>query len=222
MNKINVGRQKEEDLESIKKSTLDMFSQIEKMLELSKILLENNDNKLALELIEEDQYVDDNEDDVIIEINNFIITYQPVASDLRRVLATYQIVSDLERIGDNFKTLAKNFLKSDIDEKKHQKMVNEILNEIKIRIKETKEAYSTTNYPLAKSIARRDKDIDNLTKKLIDDINKKLVETEDIKEIKAFTRLLLLAKFFERSGDHLVNICEEIAYIKKGQIYHYS
>ncbi len=225
MNKLNLGRQKEKDLESIKSSTLEMFERIEKMLEQSKVLLDSadqTDNKLAVELIENDQIIDDCEDDIIIEISNFMVTYQPVASDLRHVLGTFQIISDLERIGDNVKSFAKNMIKSDIDEKKHQRMIDKILELLLNRVVETKEAYDKTSHELAKSIARRDSEIDELTKNLISDINKKLAETEDMNEIKSFTRLILLAKFFERSGDHLANICEEISYIKKGQLYHYA
>lgn len=222
MTRVVVGKRKEDELKRIKSGTIDMFNQIEKMLELAKILLETSDNSLALQVIEEDKYTDDLQNDMIVEITNFILIEQPKAIDLRVVLGTLQLVGDLERIGDYCKSFAKTMIKSDIEERKHQKLVEKILGKLLKRVGETKVAYQTLDHPLAKNIAKRDEEIDELTSDLTKDVNKQLEETSDPNEIKAFTRIILLAKTFERSGDHIVNICEQISYINKGQIYHYS
>ena len=87
---------------------------------------------------------------------------------------------------------------------------------------ETRAAFKDENHQLAKMIAKRDEEIDLLSNKLVADINKLLEESLDKTEVKAYTRILILAKTFERAGDHLVNICEQVSYIEKGQIYHYA
>lgn len=222
MVKLIVGGKKDEELENIKNMTLDMFIQVEKMLELSKILLDTNDNSLALELIDEDKYVDDLKNDITIEINTFILIEQPKAIDLRQVLGTLQLINDLERIGDNCKTFAKTLIKTDIDQKKQEKLVNEVLELLLSRLKEVKVAYEKNDHYLAKSIAKHGDQIDELNNKLIAELNQKLVDAKDFKEVKGLTRTIVLAKSFQKSEDHLINMCEQISYINKGQLYHYS
>lgn len=222
MAKIVVGHKKEQDLNEVKNMTLEMFDQVIKMLDLSINLLESPENENAIRIIEEDVITDDIQNDIIVEINNVIIIHQPKAIDLRLVLGTYQLIADLERIGDYCKTFAKTLIKTDLDERKQQQIVEIILKELSVRMKETRVAYDKTDHNLAKIIAKRDTEIDDGVKNLRDDIIKKLKESRDEKEIKALTRILSLATIFDRSGDHIVNICEQISYIKKGQIYHYS
>ncbi len=219
---IKLGNKKDKDLKNIRDLTLEMFDEVKKMSEMSKDLLKSNDNELAVQIIEEDENVDTLQNDIIVEINNFIVIHQPNTRDLREVLGAYQLISDLERIGDYFKSFAKTLIKSTIEERKQQKLVEKTLYEIDIRILETKEAYKTVNHTLAKMVAKRDSEIDKLTQDLIKETNKKLSQTNDINEVKVYTKIILIAKNLERSGEHLVNICEQISYISKGQLYHYS
>lgn len=192
------------------------------MLNLSLILVKENDNVLAVNLIEEDLFLDQLKQDVMVEINYFIIQEQPKAVDLRLALGSYSLVSDIERIGDYFKNFAKMMLKSEIASETHRNLIHSLFNELVARLHDTKVAYSTSNHELAKSIAKRDIEIDDATSSLVDDINKRLVKSSDSEEVKALTRVLLLAKTIERAGDHLVNVCEQVSYIEKGQIYNYN
>jgi phosphate transport system protein len=219
---LKVGKRKETQILEVKDHINEMFLQLQKMLELSKILLDENSNEIAVMIIEEDQYLDQMQKDLVIEINQVIIKEQPRATDLRIVMGSYALSSDIERIGDYFKNFAKMMLKSNIEERKHQKFVSTLFDEISTRIEDTKIAYASQNHQLAKSIAKRDEDIDQIARQLVNDVNRMLEESNDKSEVKALTRILVLAKTFERAGDHLVNICEQISYIDRGQIYHYS
>lgn len=219
---LKVGKRKETQILEVKDHINEMFLQLQKMLELSKILLDENSNEIAVMIIEEDQYLDQMQKDLVIEINQVIIKEQPRATDLRIVMGSYALSSDIERIGDYFKNFAKMMLKSNIEERKHQKFVSTLFDEISTRIEDTKVAYESQNHQLAKSIAKRDEDIDQIARQLVNDVNRMLEESTDKSEVKALTRILVLAKTFERAGDHLVNICEQISYIDRGQIYHYS
>ncbi len=217
-----VGSRKEQGLENLKTMTLDMFLQLEKMIDLAKILLDTNDREIALQIIEEDVYMDDFLSDITIEISNYIIKEQPIAVDLRVCLGTLKLILDLERMGDYCKQYAKFNLKDEMNSKTQLNLVSDILNQILLRTVEVKNAYATLDHKAAKQIAKRDQEIDDLTKKLIENVNKKLVKANDDTEVKSLTRVVKLARIFERSGDHLVNVCEQISYINRGQIYHYS
>lgn len=221
-NKIVVGSRKEQGLENLKAMTVDMFLQLEKMIDLSKILLETNDREIALQIIEEDQYMDDFLSDITIEVSNYIIKEQPIAADLRICLGTLKLILDLERIGDYFKNFAKFTLKEDLESKSQQNLVSDLLNLIHLRAIEVKAAYVNLDHSAAKQIAKRDKEIDDLAGKLLENVNKKLVKANSESDVKLLSRVIKLARMFERSGDHLVNVCEQISYINRGQIYHYS
>lgn len=222
MSKIVVGSRKEQGLENLKAIAVDMFLQLEKMIDLSKILLETNNREIALQLIEEDDFMDDLLSDISIEISNYIIKEQPIAADLRVCLGTLKLTLDIERIGDYTKNFAKFCLKEEFESKTQQELVSDLLNQIMIRVVEVKSAYINIDHSSAKQIAKRDQEIDDLTYKLIDNVNKKLKKATGDNEVKSLTRIVKLARMLERSGDHLVNICEQISYISRGQIYHYS
>lgn len=222
MKKIITGRKKEKELEKIATMCASMFTQVAKMLEISGLLLENTDTSLALDLMEEDKYTDELQSDIIIEVNNFIITQQPKAVDLRLALGTYLLVGDLERMGDYCKNLAKIIIKNNALNSKFLKQLNEINNILIERIEDTKNAYDKMNHAMAKAVGKKDEIIDDLTRELSDDVNLELTKTNDPDEVSSLTKIIILAKLFERSGDHLVNICEQISYIQKGQIYYYS
>lgn len=221
-NEINVGERKEKNVDHLKDQASEMFDQLSKMLSLSLILIKDGDNVLAVNIIEEDDYLDNLKQELMSEINYFIIREQPKAGDLRLALSTYSLCSDIERIGDYFKNFAKMMLKTGIQSETHRTIVLNLFQELVLRIEETQLAYMTSNHELAKSIAKRDSEIDDATNKLIDDVNERLTKSLDYEEVKTLTRVLTFAKTIERAGDHLVNICEQISYMEKGQIYNYN
>ncbi len=222
MNQINVNIDKKQDYEKIKKLTSDMFLEVLKMIELSQILLTTYDNDLALEIIEDDVIVDSLQKDIIVEVNNYILVHTPSALELRQLLGTYQLIGSLERIGDNLRTFAKDLIKKKIEKNENKDRIDQILLALMDRLSKTKEAYINTDHELAKDIAKGYKEYNKLTKKLIKEIKEKMSKSDNEEDFDSYVRLILLAKFFERSGDHVINICEEISYIKKGQLYHYS
>ncbi len=222
MKDVKVGTRKEVGLENIKNTANDMFLQLEKMLDLSRIILEANNREVALEIIDEDLVMDDLLSDITIEISSYIIKEQPIAADLRLCLGTLKLVLDLERVGDYCKNFAKYSLKEELTSKTQQGIVDELLNQLHLRTIEVKNAYLNIDHKAAKNIAKRDVEIDDLSKKLIASCNEKLVKAATVDETKSLTRALVLARTLERGGDHLVNICEQISYVAKGQIYHYS
>lgn len=220
--KITLGKRKDEGLEVIQNMVIDMFTQLETMIELSKILLETNNREIAVQIVDEDKNMDDMMSDLTIEISNFITREQPLAQDLRMSVGNLRIISDLERMGDYFKNFAKFTLKVEVNSKTQYQILTELINQIFDRVVELRKIYLEINHKEAKSLAKRDEEIDILARDLIANVNEKLRKENDLDEIKSLTRVVMIARTFERSGDHIVNICENISYINKGQIYHYA
>lgn len=222
MSKIKIGKRKEAELKKLCDDTVGMFDQVHKMIEMSQIMLESQDNEIALDLIDEDKYLDDLQTELIISINNFILREQPKAKDLRITLGVFAISYDCERLGDYMKSFAKITIKTKITKEVHISIINNLLKVILQRLKETKEAFIVGSHDLAKSIAKRDIEIDDLAKRLTYDLTEDICKLQTQQEAEDLRRIILQAKAFERAGDHLVNICEQISYIEKGQLFHYS
>ena len=221
MNK-KIGNRKETVLNNMKDQAIELFEQVEKMLDMSMVMFDENDNNIALDIIEEDRYLDQLQQDLIISVNMFILKEQPKAGDLRMALGVYGMSYDLERIGDYCKGFAKSMIKMKQEENLNSNIVSSLVKELKLRLSETKVAFDTSNHQMAKSIAKRGNEIDELSKALTKDAINGVLEDTKKDEAKDFARIVVVAKLFERGGDHLINICEQISFIEKGQIYHYS
>lgn len=221
-NKIQVGQRKEEGIKNIKVMVTDMFLQLETLAELSKILLENEEKQIALQIIEGDKDLDDMMSDITIEISNFITREQPLAQDLRFAIANLSIIRDLERMGDYYKNYAKFTLKAEVNSKTQNQILAQTMDMLFERIQLLKEIYLSVDHKAAKQLAKKDIEIDALIKELLMSVNGKLVKESDLSEVEKLSRIISIARVFERSGDHIVNICEQVSYIAKGQIYHYQ
>ncbi|MGL4589304.1 MAG: phosphate signaling complex protein PhoU [Mycoplasmatales bacterium] len=217
-----VGQRKEEAVGQIKASVAAIFNQVDKMFDIAEIILESNSKEIALDLIDEDKYVDQLQKDLIVEVSNFIIKEQPMANDLRVALGSHTLSYDLERIGDYLKNFARTMIKTDGDCKGFEEEIKLMINLLQERLEETLEAFMNSDHKAAKSIAHRDKEIDELSTQLFEKINTAITQEIGKSDAKKYTRIFLLAKLFERTGDHLVNICEQISYIERGQLYYYS
>ncbi len=209
-------------LAEIQEISKEMFEQIEKMIDMTIILYENSSTEIALEIVDEDRFLDQLQKDLIVEINHFIIREQPKATDLRVALGTFSLSGDLERLGDYFKGYAKLHLKDLELNSKQKRIFLENITILKQQLVETKAAYLAQNHQLAKIIAKRDEGIKTRTNTIIDELSKELAKETDSKEIKKLVKLIIRIRTLSRANDHLINICEQISYIANGQIYHYA
>ncbi len=222
VNTISIGKRKEKMLAEIQEISKEMFEQIEKMIDMTIILYENSSTEIAMEIVDEDRFLDQLQKDLIVEINHFIIREQPKATDLRVALGTFSLSGDLERLGDYFKGYAKLHLKDLELNEKQKRIFLENVAILKQQLVETKTAYLTQNHQLAKIIAKRDEGVKTRTNKIIEELSKELAKETDANEIKKLVKLIIRIRTLSRANDHLINICEQISYIVNGQIYHYA
>lgn len=222
MAKIVLGKRKEKQIDELKNKTDVMFDQVLKMFELTHLMYNEKSNEIALSILEEDRYLDTLQEELIIEISYFIVKEQPKATDLRICLAAYGMSNDIERIGDYLKSFAKMAIKGHTFREEDYAIITQMLDELILRIKDVRTAFMHSNHDLAKSVAKRDEEIDTLAKQLTSNINELLVAETDIEKVKTLTYLLMVARRCERAGDHIVNLCEQVSYIEKGKVYHYS
>lgn len=142
---------------------------------------------------------------------------QPMANDLRHIMGTIRIASDIERIGDLVKNIGKRVA---VMENRFltmrslaglQHMANLVLAQVKMVL----DAFSQNNPELARHVWLNDGEVDQLNNSLFRELLTYMME--DPRAITFSTHLLFIAKNIERAGDHATNIAETVYFIETGE-----
>lgn len=179
--------------------------------------LQRRDSLQADMVIAADRAIDVLEKDIENQVIEMIARRQPLANDLRHVMAALRITGDLERIGDLAKNIAKRA--SAIAEVSHPKpvisglgrMVELALEQLKMVL----DAYAERDADRAIQVWRDDQQIDVMYNSLFRELLTYMME--DPRNIGISTHLLFGAKNLERVGDHTTNIAETVHYLVRGQ-----
>jgi len=202
-------------LRELQDHVLTMGSMVETALYRSMEALKNRDLGLAREVIADDKSIDRKRYEIEEECIELIIAQQPMASDLRIIIAVLNIIVDLERIGDYAEGISKIAimigdeppLKPLIDLPRMTELTGSML-------RRTLEAFLNHDAETAKKIWAEDDVIDNL----YDQVFRELLTfmAENPKNITRATRLIWAAHNLERSADRVTNIAERIVYVVTG------
>ena len=207
----------DEELKFIVRRISEMGGQAERMVERSVAALINSDPGLAQSVVADDVLLDAAQRELDERAIMTIAKRQPMAQDLREIVGAIRISSDLERIGD----LGKNIAKRVIAVHEHQQPIKlvrgiEHLSELAIeQLKEVLDAYAARDHLRAQAARDADEEIDAMYTSIFRELLTYMME--DPRNITACTHLLFSAKNIERIGDHATNIAETIFYIKTGQ-----
>ena len=178
--------------------------------------LSRRDAELALRVIEGDAKLDALENDVNDITERVIALRQPMAEDLRAVIAALKASSDLERIGD----LATNIAKRAITVAKAPPVASTLtvvrMGAIVLgMIKTGLDAYVARDAELAMDVWKRDEEVDQLHTSLFRELLTYMMENP--RNITSCAHLLFVAKNLERIGDHVTNIAERVYYLVTGE-----
>jgi phosphate transport system protein len=179
--------------------------------------LSRQDGRLAQSIILQDQRLDALQREVEEKAILTIARRQPMAVDLRDVIATIRIANDLERVGDLVKNMAKRILAME-GHFPPQKLLAGIHNMSLMALGQFKaviDAYTQRDAQAALAVWQRDGDIDNLYNSVFRELLTYMME--DPRNIGFCTHLLFGAKNVERIGDHATNIAETVYYLVTGQ-----
>ncbi|MGD9786287.1 MAG: phosphate signaling complex protein PhoU [Hyphomicrobiaceae bacterium] len=206
----------EAELELLDRKIAQMGGLAERNLGEAFDALQRRDPKLAEIVIVADGSIDRLEHDVEAQVIQMIARRQPMADDLRHVIAALRITNDLERIGDLSKNIAKRARA--IAEEVHPKPVILGLGHmVELALKQLKmvlDAYAARDADLALKVWRDDQQIDAMYNSLFRELLTYMME--DPRNIGISTHLLFGAKNIERVGDHTTNIAETTHYLIRG------
>lgn len=178
-------------------------------------LVEKNVQKAKL-IRKEDKLINKIRWDIEERCITLIATQQPVASDLREVIALLYIITELERIGDYAAGISKITVK--IGDEEHVKPLIDIprMRDLAIdMIQNAMKAYTSRNEKSARLIHSQDDDIDHLYNQVYRELISYMIERPS--NITQSTNLLWVSHNLERIGDRVTNICERVIYLASGE-----
>ena len=199
--------------DNLEKMSLMAEEAIEKAL---KALLDN-DRETAQKIIKDDEVIDRMERDIESGCLSLMLRQQPVAGDLRHISTALKVVTDLERIGDQSADIAELIL--EMKEMDSFLMIGHIQDMAKIAtkmVKESLDAFHQHDLKHALEVKKMDIKMDELFDQVKKDIIQMIKESNDKGDLTI--NFLMIAKYFERIGDHVVNICEWIEFNQTGKL----
>ncbi len=206
----------EDELQGLNDNLIKMGSLVESQLSDSMEAIIKVDKDAADKIIENDEKI--NELRAIIEeqIVTVLVKRAPMAIDLRLTISTLKISSDLERIGDLAKSVAKKI--KPLPHNLPEELVTSLKrlgSLVQTQLKDVLDAYLNQSKTDAIKIWKTDEKVDDLTHIAMNEVAKFL--SEDKKNLDLATHLLFVTKNIERVGDHITNIAEAIFYLIEGE-----
>jgi len=203
----------ETELKQLKSDILEMWTLVINQLSKSREVMENFDKELACEVMAGEKQVDAFELKINMDCENILALFNPLASDLRLVLAVMRMNYDLERIGDYAKSIVKSVAGSDrpfgvdiLRKTQVPEMFNISINMLTIAL----ESFESEDHKNIKKIFKSDISLDNVNK-VADEIIAKLI-MKNPEEIINCLHLHSTIRKLERVGDQTKNIAEEIVF----------
>lgn len=189
---------------------------IENMIEAFK----KEDKILAQDIIKNDRLINEYERTIESRAFSLFLRQQPIATDLRKVTSALKIVTDLERIGDQSADIAEILIRIQDDHPYHTiEHIPAMAKKVKMMVREAVDAFVKEDIILANQVKKNDDEVDSLFKKVKNDVVEIL--KEGLEPADSCLDYLMIAKYLERIGDHAVNICEWIEFMKTGKVNDY-
>ena len=206
----------DQDLQDVSASVMRMLSLVREECELAKRALVNADTEATAQCIANDNQVDELLSNLEMRILTIIARRQPAAKDLRFLGAMNRAIVDIERAGDYATHVAR--VGAELAQKPPLKKYNDmqrILEILSSMIEMTINALAEGSTEKAKDAHAMDKDIDNLYEQIQRELLTYMMEKPDT--ITTATKLLTVARYLERLGDHIENVNEHIFFWITGE-----
>ena len=205
----------DEQLNTLNNELITMGALCEEAISSAVKLLIDNDVKMKENVLDADKQIDQKERDIETLCMKLLMQQQPVASDLRTISSALKMISDMERIGDqasDIAEIAEYAYGSGMESETHIADMERATIQM---VTDSIDSFVKKDVDLAYTVIEHDNTVDDLFDKvkgeLISAIENKAANAE------ALIDLLMIAKYFERIGDHAENIAEWVIYSITGK-----
>ena len=205
----------ESQLQNLNNTIIKMGALAESQFADSVMTLQKNNPDIVDRIVGKDERLDDFEKKLESLVIDLIALRQPLAIDLRETVSSMKISSELERVGDLSKNIAKRSLALKLPiENAIFKDLKNCAELVQKNLKLAMDAYAKRSADSALEVWIKDQNIDNVISALMEEILKFMKLNK--KNLEDGTHLLFVAKNIERIGDHATNIVEQIYFLIRG------
>ena len=201
----------DEALASLRNNVLMMASLTTRSLDNALNGLQQRDDDLCAITIADDEEIDQLEKQIDKDGIELLLRFQPVASDLRRVVSAMKLCSNLERMGDQAVSIARKARKLNQHPALPEAALIEPMRELAMKMfRDSVDAYVREDVELGRGLKARDKELDELNATT----SRKLIErmAQDAEQLRGYLNLMFIARHLERVGDHATNIAEDAVF----------
>lgn len=205
----------DEQLNNLNHELIVMGALCEEAISAAAKLLIDNDGAMKEAVLDADRQIDRKERDIETLCMKLFLQQQPVASDLRTISSALKMISDMERIGDqasDIAEIAEYVTVCGVQSKTH---IADMARAVIHMVTDSVESFVKKDVSLAKQVIAQDETVDAL----FDKVKCELIHSvqHERENAEALIDLLMIAKYFERIGDHAENVAEWVIYSITGR-----
>ncbi len=207
------------EVDKLNRMVMLVAAEVEKNLVNVITALREGDAELADKVVKADVNIDQLEVETEEECLKTLALYQPVANDLRYIVAVLKINNDLERIGDlaaNIAKSVKNLKKAVSSDYKVPDQIFVMGERIRVMLREGLNSLVNLDTVKAISVCESDNEVDKIYYEMYDYVIRES-ETNKV-PVGGLLQVLIIARYMERIADHATNIAEDVYYLVKGEI----
>ncbi len=207
------------ELQKLSDSIMLMASRVEEELSIVLAAYERLDPTLASVVTDLDRQVNKMRFEIEEQCILLIAKQQPTARDLRLIIASLNMIVDLERMGDQAKGVAKALKRlHDRPLEKLPPEIGEMGHLVLTMLRQIKEAYANRDIHLAQQVAKQDDEVDKLYARAFTQIMYRLSSAASVEQTEDNYEVLRVAREFERFGDLVTNVAERLIFIVTGSM----
>ena len=214
--KQHISAQFNAELEAVKNHLLEMGGKVEQQVANAVASMLAMDTGIAEQVIEGDREVNDMEKMIDDECSRILARRQPAASDLRLVLAVTKVTTDLERVGDEARKIAKRTIKLSEQGQPRSNFVEirQIGKHVSAMLRQALDAFARLDVEVAVEVVKEDSEVDGEYKHAMRSLVTFMME--DPRTISPVLEEMWALRSLERVGDHAANISEHVIYLVQG------
>ncbi|MBT3185297.1 MAG: phosphate signaling complex protein PhoU [Nitrospina sp.] len=207
----------EKAIDELKHLILSLGSDVEESVRLSVQSLDQRKPEQAKEVIAADYAIDQREVYIEEECLKILALHQPVANDLRLIIAILKINNDLERIADLSVNIAKRAVYLSGEAKVDLPFdLQKMAEKVQSMLKRSLDAMVNRDEKLARRVCEDDDEVDAMNREMYVCVEQAI--KKDIENLNSYIQLLSASRYLERMADHTTNIAEDVIYLVTGEI----
>ncbi len=201
----------DEALAALRSNVLMMAGLTERSLERAMKGLFDRDDNICAHAIADDEEIDHLEKQIDKDGVDILLRFQPVASDLRRVVAAMKLSSNLERMADQATTIARRARKLNQHPPLPEvELMKPMYEHAMSMFKDSVDAFVREDVELGRAIVPRDDKLDELNRTASHNLVERMAKDPD--QLRGYLNLIFVGRCLERVGDHATNIAEDAVY----------